>query len=348
MAILLTILKVLGIIILVILGLVLLIILLVLFSPISYRISAEHNENDTRAKLKVGFLILNVVGSFVKGEGLDYYAKVLFFKVFSKDKSKPKEDYFAVDLPDEEELAEEEAGTSLNNDGGNLDVSSGYTPENVFENNVDTISEPPSENSSENVSENSSGNTSEISSGSESDNLNSDGISDSPETDGQSENKKKEKVPLGVKLDQASEKLDGALDKADETLDKLDKKYVDAIKKLDHVDQFLDRPYVQKTIKRAFKIIKRLFGTIKPKKSKGYIHMGLGSAADTGMILGKLSMFYPLWGSWLTVEPDFYYKVIEGNIDIKGRIYLFRFIGPAIGMALTPSFWKTIKLAKKI
>ena len=120
------------------------------------------------------------------------------------------------------------------------------------------------------------------------------------------------------------------------------------MKKLDHVDQFLDKVYVQKTIKRAFKIIKRLFGTIKPKKSKGYIHMGLGSAADTGMILGKLAAFYPLYGRWLTIEPDFYYKVIEGDIDIKGRIYLFRFVGPALGMVLTPSFWKTIKLAKKI
>ena len=72
MAILLTILKVIGIILLVVLGLVLLIILLVLFSPISYRITANHNENDTRAKAKVGFLFVNGFGSFIKGEGLDY------------------------------------------------------------------------------------------------------------------------------------------------------------------------------------------------------------------------------------------------------------------------------------
>jgi hypothetical protein len=345
MAILLTILKILGIIILVILGLVLLIILLVLFSPISYRISADHNENDTRAKLKVSFLILNVVGSFVKGEGLDYYAKVLFFKVFSKDKSKPKEDYFAVDLPDEEDFAEEENGASLDNAGGDSDVSTGYTPENTSDN----ISVNESDDIQDNISVNESDdNQNNISLNEESDNSDLNVESEQTFTDGEAEKRKKEKVPLGEKLDRASEKLDGALYKADETLDKLDKKYVDAIKKLDHIDQFLDRPYVQKTIKRVFKIIKRLFGTIKPKKSKGYIHMGLGSAADTGMILGKISMFYPLWGSWLTVEPDFYYKVIEGNIDIKGRIYLFRFIGPAIGMALTPSLWKTIKLAKKI
>ena len=145
-----------------------------------------------------------------------------------------------------------------------------------------------------------------------------------------------------------SDVIDEALDKADNKIDDIDKKYVEILKKLDHVDQFIDKVYVQKTIKRALKIVKRLFGTIKPKKSKGYLHMGLSSAADTGMILGKLAAFYPLYGKWLTIDPDFYYKVIEGDIDIKGRIYLFRIVGPALFMVLTPSFWKTIKMAKKI
>ena len=120
------------------------------------------------------------------------------------------------------------------------------------------------------------------------------------------------------------------------------------MKKTDHVLQFLDRDYVERTIIRALKIVKRLFGTIKPKKSKGYLHMGLKSSADTGMMLGKIAAFYPLYGRWLTIEPDFYNKVIEGDIDIKGRIYLFRVVGPVLRMALTRDFWRTYKLAKKI
>ena len=118
--------------------------------------------------------------------------------------------------------------------------------------------------------------------------------------------------------------------------------------KVDHVLQFLDRDYVERTIKRVLNIVKRLFGTIKPKKSKGYLHMGLKSSADTGMMLGKIAAFYPMYGRWLTIEPDFYNKVIEGEIDIKGRIYLFRVVGPVLRMALTRDFWRTYKLAKKI
>ena len=369
MAILLTILKVIGIILLVILGLVLLIILLVLFSPISYRITANHNENDTRARAKVSFLVVNGLVSFIKGEGLDYGVKVLFFKIYPRGgKKKPGspeeeqvEDYFSVDLPDEEELQSlEESGNSAENetissnvsenvvvnpdseitnaetDNGDLldidaflDSDEDSNDDAVQSDNIDessdNVEQPEGE---ENISEKKESKLSAI-------------LSKFKKKDTGEPKAEKEKVPL-------TDKIDEALDKADEKIDELDKKYIEAMKKLDHVDQFLDKVYVQKTIKRAFKIIKRLFGTIKPKKSKGYIHMGLGSAADTGMILGKLAAFYPLYGRWLTIEPDFYYKVIEVDIDIKGRIYLFRFVGPALGMVLTPSFWKTIKLAKKI
>ena len=76
--------------------------------------------------------------------------------------------------------------------------------------------------------------------------------------------------------------------------------------------------------------------------------MGLSSPAQTGEVLGKISMFYALYGRWLTIDPDFYNKVIEGNIDIRGRIYLFRFVFPAIRIILSRDFWRTKKLAEKI
>lgn len=329
MAVLLTILKVIGIILLVILGLVLLIILLVLFSPISYRITANHNDKDTRAKVRIGFLIINGFGQFIKGEGLDYAVKLLFFKVYPRDKKEDiaeKEDYMSVDLPDEEELQEFENASNVSEEA--------ISPEETITDNSSTENITPDIETFTNDEETST---------------NDEETSIDEEADFSSEGSAKKGIKSKLKSDKPiSDVIDEALDKADNKIDDIDKKYVEILKKLDHVDQFIDKVYVQKTIKRALKIVKRLFGTIKPKKSKGYLHMGLSSAADTGMILGKLAAFYPLYGKWLTIDPDFYYKVIEGDIDIKGRIYLFRIVGPALFMVLTPSFWKTIKMAKKI
>ena len=340
MAIFLTILKIIGIILLVILGLVLLIILLVLFSPISYRISAKHNDDETVAQAKVGFLIVNGLVSFIKGEGLDYYVKLLFFKVYPGKKKKGKgkgddtvpdkeDDLMSVDLPDEEELAALE-GNVPDSASSNEDLDS----DDADEASVDDSDAENSDADDEASEDDDSSGKGKKKKGKK-------------KKDKKKDKKKKDKKEKGEKKS-LSDTIDEILDMIDVKLDKADAKYVETMTKLDHVDQFLHKPYVQKTIARALKIVKRLLGTIKPKKSKGYLHMGLGSAADTGMMLGKIAAFYPLYARWLTIEPDFYYKVIEGDIDIKGRIYLFRFVGPALGMVLTPSFWKTVKLAKKI
>ena len=105
MTIFLTILKVIGIILLVILGLILLIRALELFTPISYRLSANHNEEDTSAKAKIGFLIVRGIVEYNKAAGLDYAVKLLCFKIYpGKEKPDELEDYEegdALDMYDE-------------------------------------------------------------------------------------------------------------------------------------------------------------------------------------------------------------------------------------------------------
>jgi len=343
-SVLLTILKVIGIILLCVLGLVLLVVLLVLFCPISYRLSAIHNEQETVANVKVGFLIIKALANFTKGEGLNYSVKALFFKVFPRDGAKEEddgedllEDYLAehdddditIDIPDEsEESNDSEDVPELPEPDFESDVSNESLEDESLEDADFSIDQFLEEEDS--VSENPK---EEI---------------DEPDASEESEDKIPFKQKISDAMDKASDKVDEVLDKTDQKVDEVDKKYNEAMVKVDHVLQFLDRDYVERTIKRVLNIVKRLFGTIKPKKSKGYLHMGLKSSADTGMMLGKIAAFYPMYGRWLTIEPDFYNKVIEGEIDIKGRIYLFRVVGPALRMVLTRDFWRTYKLAKKI
>ena len=324
MGILLTVLKILGIILLVILGLVLLILMLVLFVPICYRIKAVHNESETTADAKISFLVVKVKAHFDKVNKLDYGAWVLFFKVFPRKEKEPKTETISedvsFDLEDLEDLEATESGESVQDE---LSEISENVPDESNESAELNIN---SELISEDINE----------------------IESDKETDSKKVKKKKNKKSFGQLYEELSDKADEAMDKVEEGLDKLDHKYVDALKKIDHVEQFLDRDYVQRTIARGLKVIKRLLLTIKPKKSRGYLRLGLGSAADTGSVLGKISMFYGLYGSWLNIEPDFYNKVIEADIDFKGRIYLFRIIFPAIRMILSRDFWKTKKLAEKI
>ena len=368
MGIVLMILKIIGIVLLCILGLILLILLLVLFTPISYRVKAEHNDENTMAQAKFGFLVVNGKALYEKGQGFNYYVKLLFFKILPGKEEEEGEfeegDVMDMDDWDEEDetpLVDDSSGTATsdasqaieNAEQEPLEPDFSYVkPESdgamsISDESDNTINSSDESESTSNqiVEENSTDLNSEL------DEYLVDIEEDSIEENEQ-EVEPEIKLSLGEKLDsvmgKATDKFEEITDKADEKIDELDKKYEKAMTKYDHVMQFLERDYVERTIKRALKILKRLFGTIKPKKSKGYVHFGLGSSADTGMMLGKVSSFYPLYGRWLVLDPDFYNKGVEGDIDIKGRIYLFRIVGPALRMVLTRDFWRTYKLAKKI
>ncbi len=367
MAILLMILKIIGIILLVILGLILLIILLVLFMPISYRISGVHNENETMANVTVRYMIVKALAGFEKGTGVDYKVKILFFQIFPKKEGKKKKNEENIWENDEDmddaSLDDLSEGTS--------DVDAVPVAANMEQTSeTDNVSLQSDAEQTSGVDNSLSQSDAEHTSNSDEVSIMSDidDIEASPEYQKELEKLEKEKLRQQKKEEKRLKKqaeaenrsegdveelgigdrIDKLMDKVNDTLTNIDEKYQNAMVKADHVMQLLDREYTQRTLKRVLKIVKRLFGTIKPKKSKGYLHMGLGSSADTGDILGKISMFYPLYGRWLIIEPDFYYKVMEGELDIKGRIYLFRIVGPAIGMILTRDFWRTVKLAKKI
>lgn len=330
MGILLAVLKILGIILLIILGLVLLVLMLVLFVPICYRIKAVHNESETTADAKISFLVVKVKAHFDKVNKLDYGAWILVFKVFPRKEKEAKEDSLSEDIHFDLEDLEAAEGNDFSRDEVS-EISDSVASSSDTGAELSVASEVERDDNKTSLAD-----------------KESDIEEETNKVKKTKKDKPKTKKSFGQVYEKLSDKADEAMDKVEDGLDKLDQKYVDTVKKIDHVEQFLDRDYVQRTITRGLKVIKRLLLTIKPKKSRGYLRLGLGSAADTGSMLGKISMFYGLYGSWLNIEPDFYNKVIEADIDFKGRIYLFRIIFPAIRMILSRDFWKTKKLAEKI
>ena len=137
-------------------------------------------------------------------------------------------------------------------------------------------------------------------------------------------------------------------DKIDGIINNITKKKDEFELKMDHLDQFLDRPYVQRTIDRVKWALIVILKEIRPRSGKGYLHLGLENPADTGELLGAMSAFSWFIIGWLTFEPDFTKKVIEGDLHISGRIILGIIAGPLIRIAISRDFWKTYKLAKKI
>lgn len=344
MAVFLTVLKVLLWIILILLGIVLLLILMILFCPIRYRLKGEMYGERIEASAKVRFIIISVIANFSKASGLDYAGKVLGIKVYpkksktkkpkKKGKSKSEEESLpaaaVVEAPDFED-------TIVTPDSTVTESSSaaGSTAASVEEVN-DKKQESPKPISDAELDE--ALGTGDKDAGQSNDDLNE-------LTEKQEENGPGKLVQIKNKAVDAAVK---ASDKAGEIIGSTGEKIEKVETKIDHFLQFLDKPFTQKTIKRCKKLIVRVFKTVKPKKSRADITFGLSNAGDTGMMLGKIYQFYPLFYKWLRLNANFYEKGIEGEFDISGRIRLAFIIFPALRIILSRDFKRTRNLAKKI
>lgn len=69
--------------------------------------------------------------------------------------------------------------------------------------------------------------------------------------------------------------------------------------------------------------LKRLFRHIKPRKWNVFVHFGMNDPATTGQIFGTACLFYKRFGNHVVVQPDFEKSILEGSFYAKGRIQIF-------------------------
>ena len=312
MAVVLTILKILGIILLCIIGLLLLLLILVLVVPIRYRVEGAFTEEQKFAKGKVRWMFFRVLGHFDKDEGLLGEVKVAWFTVkrFERKFGKDEEVQVieeaggqtleeAIQELEEKEAAEEQkkAEEAKAADAKKAEVTK---PAEAGKK-ADTGGVPP----------------------------------DQP---------KAPEIDMTVGKDAPEEKKAPG----EEVIDKIEDNWDKMNRKMSHLQQFWERPATQRTWERLKKILGKWLKHLKPTKAKVDMHFGFTSPATTGSMLGYMARFYPLYGNWLTIYPDFYYKVFEAEGFVKGRIRIGTFAIPALFLYLRKDTRRTIKLAKKI
>ncbi|WP_461811160.1 DUF2953 domain-containing protein [Faecalimonas sp.] len=99
--------------------------------------------------------------------------------------------------------------------------------------------------------------------------------------------------------------------------------------KKDKIVEFLENETHQKAWEVVKKEIIRVFKYLRPKKIKGRVRFGFSDPYLTGKTLAILSICYPFYANEVLVVPDFENDVLEGELNIKGRVrgvYFFVFI----------------------
>lgn len=103
-----------------------------------------------------------------------------------------------------------------------------------------------------------------------------------------------------------------------------------------------------KAKKDVIEYVKALWRIIKPKKLEGYVHFGLNDPASTGQALGIIAMFLSFYDRFLRIEPDFEQACFEGELKGKGKFCLFPIIKLAIKVMLNKNLIKVVKKVQTI
>ena len=102
---------------------------------------------------------------------------------------------------------------------------------------------------------------------------------------------------------------------------------IEALKgKKDKIMDFLTDETHKKAFVKAKDELWRLLRKLRPKKVAARVRYGFEDPSLTGRILAGISVLYPFLGDDVRVYPDFERKVLDGEIEIAGKIKVSYFV----------------------
>ena len=334
MAILLTILKVIGIILLVILGIVLLLICLVLFVPVRYRICGRFDDEEKRGTATVSWLLhaISVTAGYGAGEGVIKDLRVFGIPVLKlKEKlSGRKNKQYKKDTgdPPEKDPAEEHDAAAAEEETPAEESGPASPPEEA----------PEGEGSAggEAAAEEQPGSGTGL-------------PEEEPEAD--------EAVPEGPPPPRVppAERANALIRKIWEAAFSV---FIQVITSIWQIPgslgtvslwrNFLEDEHTAALLDLVLADLGKILGSLLPRKMKGAIHFGLGDPFRTGEVLAALSALYPMYGGRLVIDPDFEEKRFSGYLDGRGRLFLFRIVWIAAALWFNKNTKFVLKRYKKL
>lgn len=336
----LTILKIIGIILLVALGLILFLLLLVLFVPIRYRIDASKDaegEQQIHALIKVTWLLHLLNIRFLYPEEAYLRVRIACFTLFRSDQP-TKEAASSKKNAAAEKKKESEAKTVKTSKASREaedtllateDVEgSGEQPQTMDEDGwspIDKTQIKPDEKTEapKNQTENAT----------------------HTETDSEESISKWEL--LREKILWCIRKIWKLLKNIRYTIQSIYDNIRNIIHHIRYYYRVLQSELFDRTWEKYSKEVLCLLKRIAPRKIKGYLHIGMEDPATTGQILGYYGMLYPLIGEHIDVVPDFEHVILEGTLKIRGNITLFQAVRIACTIYFDKDLQKLIRLLKR-
>ncbi|MBO5033795.1 MAG: hypothetical protein J6D08_18310 [Lachnospiraceae bacterium] len=306
-SVLLTILKIIGIVILILLGLLLFLLLVVLFVPVRYKAKGGGQRDDFAAELRASWLlhIVSLRGICHKGQAFHLRLKLFGIPVY---------DNLKINTRKMKNKKEKQTKTNSKEHTGEIQAASleEGAEENQFQ--ADRQNEKTFGNSAQKQAD------CTIETPILTDNSVFDGFDKGQQT--QEEHffqKVKRFVAVFVNF---FKNIKFTFRKICDTM----------VKIKDNIKYYLELLQLDST-KRAFstcaKQLKRIFKHVSPKKYQVNLHLGFEDPAVMGEVLAVWGMLYPWHLGNIDIQPEFDHSVLEGTFLLKGHISVYTFVWTA-------------------
>lgn len=322
LGILLSILKILGIILLAVLLLVILVLLLLLLVPVRYRFSGKFNTDEKRMEGKITWLFRLVhISVLIDEDGQRIVPKVMGINLKKRktEKEQPKRRGKRKRRKKKEKKIKESSSKEKDSNGKGMEKETGK--EELLKSEKKETEKKVEEEKAEEVFLEKKINTTE-------DDILEKSIF----------RRIYEKIINVISaILKKVEAWKGILAQAQEFKQKKDKIF----------DFFCDKEALDAKDK-TYKLVKRAIRHIRPKKLKAVCKFGLGDPADTGQLYAFLCLMYGIYGKNVVLEPDFENKIFEGEFQLKGRIRLLNLIYYVIYLYRIKKLREFIELLKNL
>ena len=312
LGILLTILKIIGIILLVLIGLILLAAAVILLVPIRYQGEGAREEKILSGSVKLTWLLHMISASASLSEDRMKIRIGLFGKTIYPKTKKPSKKSRAKKMPKQEapKKSEKSEKPKQQSDTVSKEVATIYEPQK-------SISELPKKEKKV--------------------------VYEAPEAEKkqQSQKEKSARPDVKSKFEAIKQKLLAVKEKFIDS-----KAGIQKVKnKIDYWKNMLTSAPMKEAMEFLWKKTKGLLHHILPRKITGRIHFGFEDPSKTGKTLAYFSMLYPFTKENLVIEPEFETEelILEGDIAFRGTIRLGYLVYVALSVVLNKNIRRQYK-----
>ena len=302
-------LKIIGIIVLILLGLLVLTVLLVLFAAVCYQAEGSFLEKKPKGKAKISWLFHIVSVLLVWDDELHAMVRIFGIPVW---KRKKPTDETPSDL--EETMADEmedlmvsiQEAEPLTERHPEPPLSENGCKEGGSQAKPEFKRDPPKRNTTEKAAG--------------------------------------EPVEKPVEEPEKQSVLETVFQKAKQTVQNFQSRFQKLAAQKDKMVSWVEDEANQKSMKLIFRQLGKLIRHLIPKKGHGKITFGFEDDPYlTGQILAGIGPFYPLYGEYIEVCPDFERSVFDVEGSVKGRIRIGFLIGYAVRLLFDKNIRKNIR-----